>query len=337
MNLGLWGARADHGGLAAQTWELYRHLRPAKTMVMDLGRSGRGVADLARFPDAMVLHGTDDHITRTDADAFLDGLDVVLIIETPYVAWFCDHARSRGVRTVLHANPELVRDDYSPPDVMWLPTTWEAHRRPEATVVPHPVARDVLPFRRRTSCTVFHHIAAPAMRDRNGTQLVLAACRHVRNPCHLIITGARSRIPARVGRVTIDAHLGTVPNYWDAYPPDADVLLLPRRYAGLSLPMQEAASLGMPVVSLDLEPQRGWLAPEVLLNCKARWDVDMVGGRFEVFDADPRELARKMDLLILEPALVERLSKQQDVWAESISWNVWQPKLQAMLDAVACA
>lgn len=343
MRLGLWGARADAGGLANMTHEFWRHLHPDKTFVIDLGERGRGPADRTRYPGATFCEGMDDHITDTVIDTFCDGLDVVYAAETFYCHQFAERARSADVRTVLHAMPELVRADYTQPDVMWLPTCWEAHRLPDAPIVPVPVARERLPYRARTEAATFLHVAAPAFHDRQGTKLVLAALRHLSRPTRVIIRASRRRdLPAMAGRslprhVDVDIQVGTDPDYWAAYPAEADVLLLPRRYAGLSLPAQEAASLGMGVVMLDLPPYNTVLPPEALIAARPRQQVRMAGGTFTVHDADPRALAAKMDELTADPALVERLSKESDRLADSISWDRWASEYRRLFEEIVSA
>ena len=53
MKLGLWGARADAGGLAAVTHDFFVHMQPERTMVFDLGPVGRGPVHLDRYPGAV--------------------------------------------------------------------------------------------------------------------------------------------------------------------------------------------------------------------------------------------------------------------------------------------
>lgn len=318
--LGLLGARADRGGLAAQTREFHRHLHPDRTLVMDLGDAGRGSSDLSWYPGATVVHG--DTIPADVLDRFLDGLDAVWAAETPYRDSAFARARALGVRSFLHVNPELW-DRRDRPDVLLAPTSWRLPRG--ATVLPFPVARDRLPYRQRTEARTFVHVAAPAMADRNGTRLVLEAMRHVRRPIRLLLLGATEPPPAWIGQVQVSA-LPEAADYWRAWPADGDVLLLPRRYAGQSLPISEALSLGMPVVSLDLEPQRAWLPPETLVPVTRSTPVRMKGGLVPVADADPRALACVVERLHDDPTLVARCSALADEHAGTISWTALLPR-----------
>lgn len=325
MRLGLLGARADRGGLASQTREFHRHLSPDRTLVVDLG-AARGPVDLSWYPDATVVRGGE--VPADVLDCFLDGLDVLWCAETPYRADAFGRARQAGVRTVCHANPELWKG--SRPDLVLAPTSWRLDLLPDPVVLPFPVARDRFPFRRRTQARTFVHAAAPAMADRNGTDLVLAALRHVRVPVRMVVLGRPGKLPSRVGRVAVEQGPETA-DYWRWWPDDGDVLLLPRRYAGQSLPMNEALSLGMPVVSLDVAPQNEWLPAEALVPVTRRSPRRMAGGVVQVADADPKALARVMDRLASDPAMVARCSDEADRYAESIAWETLLPRFQALL------
>lgn len=329
MKFGLLGARADRGGLAAQTREFHRHLRPDRTLLVDLGSAGRGPCDPSWYPGAFVTTGVPSQGTVAH---FLNGLDVVWAFETPYLPDAFDLARSLGVRSVLYANPELWHAELAPPDVVVAATGWRLDLLPPgAQVLPFPVARDRLPFRRRTAAETFVHVAAPAMLDRNGTRLVLAAMRYVTRRCRLIVRGYPGRLPQRIGRVEIIHDRSDPADYWEGWPDDGDVLLLPRRYAGLSLPMQEAMSLGMPVVSLDLTPQNAWLPPETLVPAVDGTPYRMAGGRVHVARASSRDLARVVNRLVDDPALVARCSDLANEHAATISWETMLPRYQALL------
>lgn len=329
-------ARADCGGLAAQTFELWRHLRPARTVVMDLGPDGRGSVDLGLYEPNSTQEVRVNRGKVLDDPAFgwlLDGIDVLVTVESDY--WrpsLFDECTRAGVRTVLQTNPELHKDRYDAADVILNPTGWEHDRLPDtATIFPAPVARDRLAWEVRRRARVFFHPWAPAMDDRNGTELVLAALPYIHEEITLIVRAPSDvRLPRHVGPVTV-VHLDDTPaHYWDAWP-EADVLLLPRRYGGLSLPMQEALSLGMPVVSLDVAPQHEWpgvFSVPAHLDHRAR----MAGGVFDVHGCDPRDLAGAVDELAISPTLVEGLSNGADFHADAIDWRYWARRWRALLE-----
>lgn len=327
-------ARADDGGLGTMTAEFFRHLHPERTLVVDLGPLGRGPLHPERFPGAMVNVGMNEAITVNTLRRFLTGLDVVYTAET----WYRDDlpavARSLGVATVLHAMPELYRADQAPADAIWLPTTWERDRMPaRATVVPVPIAVDRLRPRQRTEATTFLFVQAPAFHDRNGMQLVIDAAAEVRQSLHLVIAGPVPPPPIRTAPgVTVTHDPTPVADYWARYA-HADVLVLPRRYAGLSLPMAEAAGSGAAVVSLDLPPQNEWVPPWTLVHATEHHRVRMAGGTFAVHTCTPSALAAVMDALVIDPVSAYTASTASLAYGAEMSWERQAPVYRAALES----
>ncbi len=324
MSWGLIG-RADDGGLGNQTVELARHVPPDRVLVVNPGgRRNRGRMRLDRYGHVDDLEVFDGDVLDVATIArFLDGLDTVVTVECWYSPLLVGRARNRGVRTVVQANPELLVDA-ADSDLIVLPTPWEAHRVRSHRLLPVPIAGDrfTAPDRGGRPARTIYHPAAPAMLDRNGTDSLLQALRYARTPFRVLISGGRD-LPSTVGMCTIE-RLDPVDDYWDAYPPEADLMVLPRRYGGLSLSMQEAAAVGLPTVSLDLEPQRRWLDPAGLVAASVdRQAVPMRGGRFDVWTCHPRALAHRLDDLAAHPEVVARMRDRALAWAAGLDWSRW--------------
>lgn len=329
MTLGLI-ARCDSGGLAAQTYEAYRHLQPYRTLVIDLGAGGRGnsMPHLYNQGDVIFSPGVPNRETMAK---FLDGLTTVFTCESTYGYLLCDLAPYYGVRVVIQANPELrVPTEWTGAEIV-LPTEWERRRFEKEKVLPVPINREVLPFKLRTEAKTFYHIAAPAMLDRNGTQIVIDALKYVSNECKVIIRGASSIVGFdRIGNVTVDYLPFETKPYYDLWPEEADIFLLPRRYGGLCLPMQEAASLGMPIVAIGAPPMDS-LPHAFNVPATAAEPVQMKGGTFNVYSASPRKLAEQMDWLIEHRTYVSLLSTAADTWADKHSWDTLLPNYERLL------
>lgn len=326
MTLGMI-ARADDGGLGAMTWEVWRHLRPARTLIVLADHRTRGTAHPERFDGPGEVRVTARFPRPADVAWLTRDVDVVYSAETFY------GARIRGPRTALHVMPEMHARDTA--DAMLLPTPWRAEHFPGAALLPVPVARDRLPFRQRTEATTLYHVAGNAMADRNGTDLLLSALPHVRRRCTLLIRGGQPHVE-RHGLVNVEwlgHHHGA---YWGAWPEEADVLVLPRRFGGLCLPILEATSLGLPIVTLDLDPQRQWLPSEGLVPVTGSTPVRMRGGSVDVHDADPCALAAHIDRLLADPPLVAALSARSQVFADGFSWEALLPAWQATLGLLPC-
>lgn len=329
-----WGllARADEGGLGSQTWEMGNHCHPSRVLVVDV-RPGRGRFRPERYLGIAPEVRVEPNPPSNDAMRWLCmGVSSVYAAECYYNDRLPEIAAELGVRLVVHANPELWRESYrGRTTTVVTPTSWEAHRIPGSVVMPMPVDRARLPFQLRDQpARRFLFPVAEAFQDRHGWADLAKALRHVRHDITLVLAPS-PRHHARGGRhlrVTIE----TVPprdNYWEY--PDADALILPRRYGGLSLPIQECASLGMPVITLDLPPYAEKLWTTCRVPVANHYDWPMKGGVFPVARCQPRYLAHVIDLLADDPHTMSAASQASDELAESLCWDRWAPEWKRLL------
>lgn len=332
MTLGV-VARADQSGLAQLTHQVIDRLKPDRVLVVDLGAQNRGRYDAHRYHDLASRVFTVQHPDGWNDAAlhgFLGGLTHCFSAETFYAPRFPDVAVSYGVRTHLYVMPELFRLG-SPElraDRYWYPCdTGPQHPMLRGTAV------GILPWWSPTEQAgmfrdfpdpplTFIHPTGAAMEDRNGTRAVLAACEHLQYEADVIIVGHAQRFgdQARIGKATV-RRMSRVDDWTDLYRL-GDVLLLPRRYGWLSLPMYEAAAFGMPVITTDLWPQSAWFAdfPDCLVRTNGTPEArNMKGGSILIAQADPLDLARAMDR-IAYPGTLPRYGSMIREWASAHDW-----------------
>lgn len=345
--------RCDAGGLGAISMEAFRHLQPDRTLLLNLGDAGRSLCN----PSAFDLYGsTGQQVYPAEWTGGLsdraiewlcaDAKDVTLIsFETFYDAKLLAEANRAGAHTVCYAMPELAPWAVDPgmrprPRQMYVPTEWRAGTVPNAEVLPMPVARDRLPFRARDEVHHLFHVTGSAMLDRNGTTLLTNALSFVESQVRVTIRSEKPLdIPACHAHVEVVSE--STPHYWEMIPSDVDLLVLPRRYGGLSLPIQEAASLGIPTLTLESDPYASFGFAHAIPTTRSR-DVRMKGGLVPVFDADPRVLARAIDWLVAHPGRQHAASHAADAWAEAHSWSgplglEWCERLSANCSAQEAA
>lgn len=327
--------RADRGGLAAQTRGVAEHLPVDAAMIVDLGQSNRGPLDLGSWrrlvPEIRVVQNppTDD-----DVRWLVDQVDVLYTAESTYHPGLNAYCHERGVRLVVHANAEIhdpVASGYEAE--LWAPTNYRLDLLPRWTqVVPMPVDLAAAPAEPPALGRPLRllHVAAPAFNDRNGTALVLDALPFLDYDATLVIVGDDGQTyPERYGRVVIERQ-PTVDDRWSNYD-NVDALVLPRRYGGLCLPMIEAASRGLPVVTLDLEPQCSWFTYPLVPAHELR-RVVMKGepDGHPIHDANPSDLAVAMNALA-DPETWQTWSSDAYAWATSLSWErqapLWRRRL----------
>jgi hypothetical protein len=327
-------ARADNGGLGNQTWALAQHVSFDKILIVHADHYTRGRADLSRYEGlAPEVRSCPAQPGPHDAAWLLSGSRVVFTAETWYKPSIPLMARQQGVRAVIQANPEFWTREEMVGEV-WLPSRWEQDRMPgNAVYVQVPVDRERLQVRDydQHSSFTFLHIHSNAMEDRNGTRAVLAACEQMTQRCQLLIRGGRMSGLTRIGPVLVQ-WLGPYDGpYWEMYPSIADCLVLPRRFGGLCLPMQEAAALGMPILTTDLSPQRSWIPYSGLVPTHSARPVRMKGGEFEVHDVNVPALAARMDRMVGQKAFWKFGHHASLAWADSLDWKRLAPEYEALL------
>ena len=313
-------ARCDDTGLGVQTWETWRHLKPDVTVVVDFSRLPAHLTQHRdRYPGALFTtwKGVGFHFDNIKAMPALRSCDVVFSVETFYDLRVHEQAKA----AVLYVNPELFRGYGSP--TYWAPTDWLHDRLPAGTrVVPFPVAAD-RPWRRGEG---FLHVAGRnASYDRNGTRPAADATKRIG---HFLRMLHQVDMPSIQGAI----QLGAEDNYWDVYS-HGDVLVMPRRYGGMCLPVQEALAAGLQVVMTDIAPN-------------PQWPVELVGGALSTVktvgpDRHNRIPAMDVDVVALAECLrtvVERRDETLEArraWVESHSWTALLPVWREALEDAA--
>jgi glycosyltransferase involved in cell wall biosynthesis len=322
--------RYDRRGLAYQTLELARALDPAVVVAIDTSPIDPSAPSDPVPSGAIVTpwHGHNTSITVEAIEA-LASCDVVYSAETFYDPALTAILRSAGVRSVLHVNPELYRPAEDP-DVVWLPTSWERRRFPDATVMPVPIPDHRIAPAVAGEGPAMHVAGMRAHADRNGTMLVLGA---------LTASNSQWRIhyqipvrPNRSRRPNLDVR-GPSDDRWRMYD-GASMLVMPRRYGGLCLPVLEAMARGLAVVMTDIPPNPDtW--PIVPLPRADRVPVVLPGGRFDAWATNPKKIAAVVDGLMGDPAALRHHQEDAFYAARMLSWKWWTPKYLAAFEDAA--
>lgn len=340
MKVGLFGARADDRGLGRLTHDFYTHMRPDRTLAIDMGSHARQFTQhLDRYPDATIAAFNGGTLEPATMRRFFTGLDVAVFYETAYDHRAYTIAQAAGCRTVLMAMPEFHRhltETLPHPDVVWVPTGWRLDTIPGARVVPVPVALEDAPTPARPSRTlrILHVAGHRATGDRNGTLVFLRSLRHLTRHVSIRVTTQDRRIPnvhSIPKAVTVDTSAGD--DHWRLYS-RADLLVMPRRYGGLCLPVQEAMAAGLGIVMTDCEPNPDtW--PISPLGCQPGTTIRTPAGPVVLHDADPVQVAAVIDRLATNPDEVADLKAQARTWAEANSWAALTALYRAELERVA--
>lgn len=328
--------RDDQGGLGNLTYRAWRELRPAVTLVVQW-RPCRGVPNPDRFVAPWTRTVFTDRPVPDVTWAELAGeADVWWTAES----WYSDNAetilRDAGCRTVFYAMPELFKGSQA--DEVWNPTRYLTDRPRLGDVVPWPLSPSDT-WTVRTTIRRVLHVSGGATGDRNGTQAFMEALRHVRSEVEVLLhqPEPRHRVPARKLR-SVPSNVNI--KQTDLYFPNllsairwADLLVLPRRYAGLCLPALEAMGDGCPVVMPEAAPQTDW--PVITVPAVQGPGIRLHGGDVPTWETDPVVLADVLDDLRADtvPVIAHRSAGVRR-WAEGQAWsgpagNVWRARLWA--------
>ena len=79
MRIGLLAYSTDTG-LGNQTYEFYKHMKPAKTLLVDLSSLNGMETHHDRFPDAQIVQGIPD---CNAMQWLVEGVDLIFVCETP--------------------------------------------------------------------------------------------------------------------------------------------------------------------------------------------------------------------------------------------------------------
>jgi hypothetical protein len=297
--------RCDHTGLGVQSKEFFNHI-PCKALVIDFSSMAPGLSEILNpnlhwYAGQTVFKWGSKHNLRGDIprhiiEEFVKDIDVLVAMETPYDYNIFEICRQRGVKTVLQLNYEFLDfpSNLPKPDLFLSPSQWNYNSIPEPKkYLPVPVNTKV--FQPKIKPNSFLHIVGrPAAHDRNGTQTLLAALNYVKSEIELVIKSQRPisfSVPRNFkGNVTVDCSNKT--EYFENY--TGGVLVMPRKFGGLCLPINEAIGAEMPVIAPDISPNDMWLPPEWLVSAtysktfSAKKTVD-------IFETDVIKLAEKID------------------------------------------
>jgi hypothetical protein len=270
---------------------------------------------------------TDDQIRE-----FVKGLDILLTIETPYNWNAYEIAKKAGVKTVLIPMYEWLppgKKEYKFIDLFLAESMVDYDKIPSPKFfLPTPVNRALLPFRRRTKAKVFLHNAGHGgVNARNGTYELLSALPLIHGGAKFII---QSQFHIYTSDKRVELIVGNVENYWDLWR-SGDVFLFPCKFGGNFLPMNEAASVGMPIMATDFEPWNSFLPRELLIPV-GRTEMNVSGTTVKAATLDPMRVAYKVNEWFGKD--ISKFSEIMNEQAEAISWENLRPKYEKIISDV---
>jgi glycosyltransferase involved in cell wall biosynthesis len=307
MRLGII-ARSDNTGLGNQTMELVKMLNPDKILLINSQFFNNNQQHPEWYKDYNVIETRKGMPRTNEVLAFLEDIDVVISCETFYHLELVDLAKQKGIKTILQYNYELfghlAHPEWTLPDVLLAPSIWNLDvivqkfgTKTQVMHLPPPTDHTLFNQAKEINLSKDHkrilHIAGKkAAKDRNGTESILKMIKYSKEDYELVI---KSQTPLNLickdSRVKIE--IGNPDNRQDMYS-GFDAMVLPRRYAGLCLPMNEALMSALPVFMTNISPNNAIL-PGKWLAESAQIDSFRTKSMVNVYDAKSVSLAKIID------------------------------------------
>jgi hypothetical protein len=301
-------ARCDDTGLGNQTRELVKMLNPDKIMVINSRFFNQNKQHFDWYEGYNYTATSKGFPTSAEIANFITDVDVVISCETFYSPRFIDVARSRGVKTILQYNYEffgnLVHAEWSLPDVLIAPSLWNMDKivklfgdSCKVVYLPPPTNHENFKNAKENNMSKSHnrilHIGGKAaVKDRNGTNSVIEMLKYSTGDYEVVIkTQTDLGIRSANERLTIQTN--TTRELEDLYS-GYDAMVLPRRYAGLCLPMNEALLAGLPVFMPRISPNNAILPDKWTVEA-SKIDEFKAKAIIDVYDVDPKALAKTVD------------------------------------------
>ena len=310
--------RVDNGGLGSLTYDFWKHILEIKKELVITITDREHEEDLTRYPKAIFCNR---YPTLEQIDFFLEDIDIVLIFETAYNWNIISKAREKGIKSVL-----MPMYEWSPyklptePDLYLCPSKLDYDIFPEPKkYLPVPIDRKLFKFKQRTKAQTFvFNNGHGGSNGRNGLEELLEAIPLIKSDIKILI---RSQLPIlEINDPRVETRVANLKNRADLYQ-EGDVFLFPHKFNGLSLPIQEALSCGMPILSTDFYPHNTYLPKKWLFKAKGfeKGQVNPASRIIDVAQLSPENIALKIDEFANKD-ITEDSQKANEI-AEAMSWD----------------
>lgn len=337
MRLGII-ARSDNTGLGNQTRELVNMLNPSKILLIDSTSFNKNKQHPEWYQNYNCIK-SNGFPSLQQIKMFLKDIDVVLSCETFYDQNFVRYANKYGVKTILQYNYELFGHLSNPnlplPTVLLAPSKWNIDvindmfgNKTKLIYLPPPTDPELFKNVKENNMTKTHnrilHIGGKkASKDRNGTDTVMQMLKYSKADYELVIR-SQSDVELLIKDSRLKIEIGNPENREEMYN-GFDAMILPRRYAGLCLPMNEALLSGLPVFMTNISPNHFILPQEWLVRSESIGTI-RTKVRMDLFEADLKELGETIDSYVNTKDKTQYKQKAFKIGYENFSPEVLKQK-----------
>lgn len=308
MRLGII-VRMDKTGLGNQTRLLTQMLKPDYLMIIDSGNHFKTKQFNEWYTSFNSITTKDLIPTLNEYREFLENVDAFITCETPYNWRIMTEANQQMKQSYIQYNYEfldhIANKSLPLPTKFLAPSYWNTDKVVDkfgsrVMYLPPPINvqefkhNRLLNFNRSGVKRFLHVVGKQAIHDRNGTEAVLEALTYTKANFELVIKSQHQLdYSINDSRVTIDT--SNSDDFTELYK-DFDAVIIPRRYGGLCLPMNEALASGLPVIMSNISPNNKVL-PKKWLVSATKTDEFMTRTMIDIYTTNAKSLAKKIDWL----------------------------------------
>jgi hypothetical protein len=332
-------------GIGIQTREIAQHLRPDWSLIVDLNSGfNKDFATFVDNPMTVMERGPREQLDINGIKRMLriHKIEAFLAVETFYDERVIPLCRKLGVKTIIQMNPEFYRGNREAPDEWWWPTPWLTHRLPIGKLMPVPVPWTmgrIVEHDRPLS--VLHVAGKRSIGDRNGTRLFIESLRHLRSRINVLITAQDhhdrwekliEEFAPRRSEVCVTLQKASLSDRRGLYI-GQDLLVMPRRFGGLCLPVLEAAGSGMAIAMPACSPNEWW--PVFPMDCDRDVSVQVPFGNIPTMTVRPETIAHTIEMFARDRRVLAAKQEETRSWARMNTWGALGPKyLERMKEVV---
>lgn len=308
MKLGI-VAFANESGLGYQTRRLCDMLKPDRVLLVNSTQFSKNKQLHTEWYDAYTGILCKGIPTNQEVIRFTQGLTHILLCENPINFYLLSLCKQRGIHLYIQTNYEFcdhLKQKLPLPAQFIMPSYWMVEEMKKrfgsqlVTYVPPPIQPDEFALVReenmfrRGKRRFIHIVGTLAVHDRNGTLDLLEALGHTTTDFDLVVY-SQHQLPEGYRVAGVEYRIGSVASPAELYR-DADALILPRRYGGLSLTTNEALMSGLPVIMSDISPNNqllphNWVVQAAKIGSfTARTEID-------IYKTNSQRLAATLDTL----------------------------------------
>jgi glycosyltransferase involved in cell wall biosynthesis len=295
----------------------------------------------------------DIEATEDQLNEYLDMCkpEVVIILETPFNFNFFKILYDRGIRVILVPMIDSIAAEKFIPYEKYIDlvinftkvgqkiyTERWAGGGINGAHIPYPIDTEYFcPLGEKIEYTFAHNEGFGGAGFRKSTDLVFTTFQQLSHKYKDITMLVNSQCGEQehsqlrnVERVTIQRK--DLPEAIDSYR-NGKICVFPSRREGLGLPILEAMSCGLPVITTDAPPMNEWFPEDYPLLVKVQCQTDLPYGDVPMYTPSAFDLMKKMEFAYNNPKLMEQIGEtNRIIIQEKFSWTVLRDTYLEFLD-----